>query len=490
MSLRIADIIEALKYLSRPQLNLWIKLDIIEALESCIKDLSTEDMLDSVYGDYLFSKRRFRETVINYFSDEEIEIRCRLLGIPNTGRSQLESDLTKFSVFLRFQYRGWKIERKAKIQELGVVYGEYGKQLTSSGIPHEYQLSAKRELLQWYLSDVPSTLLFMPTGSGKTRTANELLVDIFRSRPAKCLWLTNRSELLVQASLSFAGLWKEKGDHGVVVKYFFDKSDEWFSKSSSYTEIVYSSFDKLHSRKNDVSYDFDFVIVDEAHYSLADTYMPLINQMIREGVKALGLTATPMSSNDDEFNSIRTFFGTSIDLSRLANGKYSFDYLQRNNFLANIEYSYLNIDRSNFHWTSPRLNSVIKDFVSDIESKRENVIIFAINKDHAILLVNLLKISGINSALIVGETPINQRSEYLKDFEEGRITALVNHEILSTGVDVPKLNSIMVLRDFGSDNIALQVVGRALRGKLNGGNVTNTVIFPNLDFKVDIKQKY
>ena len=330
----------------------------------------------------------------------------------------------------------------------------------------------------------------MPTGSGKTRTANELLVDIYRSKPSKCLWLTNRSELLVQASLSFARLWKEKGDHMISINYFFDQCNEWFSPNSSVSEIVYSSFDKLHSRKGGLVNNFDIVIVDEAHYSLADTYMPLINKMIREGVRALGLTATPMSSNDDEFNSIKTFFGTSIDLMKLSDNKYSFDYLQRNNFLAHIQYSYLNISRSHFHWTSPRLNSVVKDFVNDIKLKGENVIIFAINKNHAILLVNLLKISGIFAELIVGDTPIDQRSKFLKEFEEGNITALVNHEILSTGVDVPKLNSIMVLRDFGSENVALQVVGRALRGKLNGGNSTNTVIFPNLNFKFDIKQKY
>lgn len=490
MNLRIADINRALSYLSRPQLNLWVKLEIIESLELCIDGLSTEQMLDSVYGDYLFSKKRIRETVINYFSDEEIELECRRLGLSGFTRSNIVGDLAKFIEFLQFNYRGWKTEQRERVQSLGKIGGEFGVQLVSNGIPHEYQLVAKRELLQWYSSAAPSTLLFMPTGSGKTRTANELLVDLFRSKSCKCLWLTNRSELLVQASLSFAKLWKEKGDHELCVKYFFDKSNEWFSSNSQLSEVVYASFDMLNSRRGEVSNNFDLVIIDEAHYSLADTYMPLINRMIREGVKALGLTATPMSSNDDEFNSIRSFFGTSIDIMKLNNAKYTLDYLQDNSFLAKIEYTFLNIDRSNFIWTSPRLNSVIRDFVNDIKSRRENVIIFAMNKDHAILLVNLLKISKISAELIVGETPISQRSRYLNDFEEGKIVALVNHEILSTGVDVPKLNSIMVLRDFGSDNIALQVVGRALRGKLNGGNHSNTVVFPNLEFKFDIKQKY
>lgn len=490
MTARIADINKVLRYISRPQLNLWIKLEIINALESCIDGLSMEYMLDSIYGDYLFSKKRFRETFVNYFSDEEIKKKCDVLNLHNVQRNQLVADLDSFITFFELEYNCWKIEKNEDIVSLGDVSGEYGISIKSNGIPHEYQLSAKRELLRWYLSDVPSTLLFMPTGSGKTRTANELLIDIFRKSPAKCLWLTNRSELLVQASRSFSRLWKEKGDHSIKVKYFFDACDEWFSPNLSISEIVYCSFDKLHSRQTSLINDFDLVIIDEAHYSLADTYLPLINRMIREGVKALGLTATPMSSNDDEFSSIRSFFGTSIDLMKLSNSKYTFEYLQNEKYLAHIEYDYLNIDRSNFFWSSPRLNGLVRDFVNDIKNKNQNVIIFAINKDHAILLVNLLKMSGIKSELIVGETPIPQRSKYLKDFEKGQITALVNHEILSTGVDVPRLNSIMVLRDFGSDNLALQVVGRALRGKRNGGNVKNKVIFPNLDFKFDITQKY
>ena len=490
MNNRLADIAKVLRLIVRPQLSIWVKLEVLSALETLVDDFNIEALLDSIHGDYLFSKKKSRELLVNYFSDDEITERGRSLGLENLLRQNVEKDLALFCQFLDLKYDSWKVTVKENYDSPGFCKGIYEKQIKSNGNCHEYQLYAKRELLNWFSSEIPSTILFMPTGSGKTRTANELLVDLFRTGPKKCLWLANRSELLVQSSNSFINLWEEKGDHSVRVNYFFDSCDDWFVPNREISEVVYAGFDKINSRMGNANFNFDIVIVDEAHFSLADTYLPLINRMIRSGVRCLGLTATPMSSNDDEFQSIKSFYGTSIDLMRLKEGSFDFKYLQNNRFLARIEYKYLNIAREHFKWDSTRLNSTVLDFVRDIHSRQENVIIFAINKPHALLLDSFLKINGVSAELIVGETDLKVRQRRLADFENGGITALVNHEILSTGVDVPKLNSIIVLRDFGSENLAMQVVGRALRGPLNGGNKENTVIFPNLDYKFDITNKY
>ena len=50
-----------------------------------------------------------------------------------------------------------------------------------------------------------------------------------------------------------------------------------------------------------------------------------------------------------------------------------------------------------------------------------------------------------------------------------------NERILSTGIDVPGLNSIMVLSEIDSVTSSLQILGRAMRGPKNGGNKSNTV---------------
>ena len=79
--------------------------------------------------------------------------------------------------------------------------------------------------------------------------------------------------------------------------------------------------------------------------------------------------------------------------------------------------------------------------------------------------------------MIVGETPDVLRKRYLEDFanENSTMNVLVNHQILSTGIDVPGMNSIMILSEIESPSLALQILGRAMRGPKNGGNKKNTV---------------
>ena len=83
----------------------------------------------------------------------------------------------------------------------------------------------------------------------------------------------------------------------------------------------------------------------------------------------------------------------------------------------------------------------------------------------------------IENKLIVGETPNTKRKDYLERFgdEKDNLSILINFDILATGIDVPGLNSIMILRNIQSAIIALQILGRAMRGKLNGGNEENTI---------------
>ena len=79
--------------------------------------------------------------------------------------------------------------------------------------------------------------------------------------------------------------------------------------------------------------------------------------------------------------------------------------------------------------------------------------------------------------LIVGETLDAKRKDILNRFgdEHKSLSVIVNHQILATGIDVPGMNSIMILSRINSPSLALQVLGRAMRGKKNGGNLKNTI---------------
>ena len=96
---------------------------------------------------------------------------------------------------------------------------------------------------------------------------------------------------------------------------------------------------------------------------------------------------------------------------------------------------------------------------------------------HAIALSIYLSMNSIENELIIGQTKTEKRKEYLEAFgnPDKSLSILVNYEILSTGIDVPGMNAIMVLSKIESPTLALQIIGRAMRGEKNGGNETNRV---------------
>jgi type I site-specific restriction endonuclease len=66
--------------------------------------------------------------------------------------------------------------------------------------------------------------------------------------------------------------------------------------------------------------------------------------------------------------------------------------------------------------------------------------------------------------------------------KENNLNILVNHLILSTGIDVPGMNSIMILGEINSPSLGLQILGRAMRGPKNGGNKENTIYLTNQNY--------
>ena len=90
----------------------------------------------------------------------------------------------------------------------------------------------------------------------------------------------------------------------------------------------------------------------------------------------------------------------------------------------------------------------------------------------------------LESGLIIGDTPPIERERLISDFgnAEKSLSILVNGGILSKGVDVPGLNSVMILGEVGNPSQALQILGRAMRGPKNGGNKNNTVYLTRDNF--------
>jgi DNA repair protein RadD len=409
---------------------------------------------------------------------------------------------------------------------------------------HEYQKRVKDKLIKEIVFNADAkALVHMPTGSGKTKTSVEAIIDFIKIKltyphdPGTVLWFAHSKELCEQAYDTFKSLWSFKGDYPITAYKVFGDADfrELEKFKNEHASIVFIGFQKfesllnaspeklhLHSIKQYLVEKTKLVVIDEAHKALANTYKKALEFVTQtNGCRLVGLTATPGRSNyitgTNENKELAQFFGNHIiritkpDDSELTN---PLKYLQEIDVLAEIDQEELpvSIDFTKHNYnlndykrvstkddittkeldiiaTDPHRNSVIIDKIR--ENKNLSTLVFAASKDHCLILNRLLKATyNIDSVVILGETNSKVRKQAIKDFKEGDLKVLINYGVLSTGFDAPRLNTLIVARPTKSVVLYSQIVGRALRGEANGGNKRNKLItikdnligFPEPDF--------
>lgn len=160
--------------------------------------------------------------------------------------------------------------------------------------------------------------------------------------------------------------------------------------------------------------------------------------------------------------------------------------MQTNQYLATLEYELLetgiSVTDSNEQLICRKLaqnstrNSKIVDQIQIAHQSQELTAVFSCTLDHVFALKVMCSKKLIPCEVIVGETPQNERIEILRRFKDRQFFVLLNLDILSTGIDIPKLQKLILTRPIGSPILYSQILGRALRGPKNGGNLSNKVI--------------
>lgn len=498
---------------SKPLRASLIGLKIEKILSKYYDKISNEQIAQSLITQYgseaLLAKNKVFERIIAGLDEKEVRRISQSLNIENTGIDIYENVTNQISIkyndFLSFyeqsDYFKIKKEKDTRIVSEEIEL-EYEQNLTSLGYPHPYQNLVKLELEERIRksSGKYSALVVMPTGSGKTRTAVEFMIDFIRSRKkSNILWIVESPNLSEQSLRTFYNLWQLRGDRLIKVHRCFSGFIPQISFSSG-TNVIFGAFDKMKNLQNN-SHDFfsslkkstDLMIIDEAHFSLAETYEEVISDIQRNSpnIKKIGLTATPMRSEDTEFYNLKDYFGTNVidfkdDEDNIIDDPLN--YLQEKQYLANLDIEYLSIPEEDIAEDSKEFNDKVIERIQNSLKENKQIIIFAMSKDHAVALNILLQANDIKSECIIGDTSAADRINYFNKFKTNinlnkngqpklfELNVLINYNILSTGIDLPRVDELYLLRKFGNETTAMQVLGRALRGKKNGGNLKNKVI--------------
>lgn len=102
---------------------------------------------------------------------------------------------------------------------------------------------------------------------------------------------------------------------------------------------------------------------------------------------------------------------------------------------------------------------------------RRSWLLFCISVEHAAHVRDEVRRHGISAEMVTGATPADERARILAAFKDGRIRALTNVNVLTTGFDAPATDLLAFLRPTQSLGLYMQMAGRAMRtapGKENG----------------------
>lgn len=287
-------------------------------------------------------------------------------------------------------------------------------------------------------------LLVMATGTGKTRTAKAIIEDRLSCGPV--LFIAHRDELITQASATFGNAGKIKAE---------------------VTDIKPVTVGSIQTLINRPRYDFNTIIVDEAHHCVSDSYRKVLNTYA--GVKTLGLTATPDRRGLGEvFDGIAFEYGlrqavTEGYLSPIVARTVPIDIDMRGVKVKAGDYE-LNAVAETLRPYLPEIAKAIKTYASD----RKTLVflpLIAIAQEFR----EILESEGIQAREVNGGSA--DRAETLQWFKDGpRGIALCNAMLLTEGVDIPDCDCVVCLRPTKVRSLYSQIVGRGTRlapGKQN-----------------------
>ena len=381
--------------------------------------------------------------------------------------------------------------------------------------PH--QRVAAKNVHQLLCKPPRKAILHMPTGSGKTRTAMQVVVNHLRDKePTLVCWLAHNAELLEQASSEFEKAWNCLGNRQIDLMRFWGNKNA--DLMSAFDGLIFAGLGKMHAfDKRDpnsvlrLADRVSLVVIDEAHQAIAPTYASILSALYtkRPNTALLGLTATPGRTWSDiaEDQKLSDFFDgikVALEIDGYAD-PVSFliqeGYLARPrfhtlNFQAGLELSFDDIKELSNTVDVP--DNILKRLGTDTQSnlkivsgieglfeRHRRIIVFAPSVESARLLVAILTVRGHEAYVVVGDTNVAERNRIFRRFRSNNSQPMVlcNYGVLTAGFDAPQISAALIARPTRSLVLYSQMVGRATRGPKAGGNEEAeivTVIDPNL----------
>src|SRR5699024_5044214 len=90
-------------------------------------------------------------------------------------------------------------------------------------------------------------------------------------------------------------------------------------------------------------------------------------------------------------------------------------------------------------------------------------LVFCSRKEEAHELSDKFNVKGINTVTLTGDNSLEEREEKIQQLENGDLHYIFTVDVFNEGIDIPKINQIIMLRQTKSSIVFIQQLGRGLR---------------------------
>ncbi len=379
-----------------------------------------------------------------------------------------------------------KVKKQQKAQaKLLFSYSSFANEKSHSIIqPNEMQAEAIVKLDRLRKTGAKKALAIAATGSGKTYMS---VFDALQVKPEHLLFIVHREDILKKAKESFdtiCSATEENYSSGFFTGNQKDKNCKYLFATRDSLSRHYNEFDKDA---------FDYIVLDEAHHASSESYKNILSYFRPKFL--LGLTATPERSDNGDIYSIFDnnvaveirlrdalshdlvcpfhYFGLTdaegIDYSKIKAEPGTSEYIEEiaNMLMVNRRVDYI-IEKMNFYGH---------------DGEKAKVLGFCATIKHAQYMAQEFnkKLSENGEEIAValcGADSVEVREKYARLLEDdsSSLKYIFTVDIFNEGIDIPSVNTVLLLRPTDSSIIFIQQLGRGLR-KLEGKEFVTVLDF-------------
>lgn len=350
------------------------------------------------------------------------------------------------------------VQQARTVSMVADLPGIYDKNAISEAlqiIPNKMQEAALKEISLVREAGHEKGLVVSATGTGKTYLS---AFDVRKFAPERMLFIVHREQILQKAKADYLQIL------GGVEEDFGILSGSSKQLDARYVFATIQMISKDGVLKGLDPEAFDYILIDEVHKAGAASYQKVINHFTPQFL--MGMTATP--ERTDDFN-IFELFDYNIAYEIRLQEALEEDMLCPFHYFGVTE---MEDESGVIDETTSFSKLVTKERIDHILEKvayyghsgeRVCGLMFCSRKEEAIQLSSLLNERGLRTVALTGDSSQDERLRQVERLENGLLDYILTVDIFNEGIDIPRVNQVVMLRQTQSSIIFIQQLGRGLR---------------------------